>query len=196
MFGIRPPAPMIRLLVACQLVVALLIPATLHAQPSLVILVRHAERDTAPARDPALTAGGVARAAALREALAGAGIGSVITTQFQRTSLTAAPLTDSLKLTPIVVRASSPVSAHADSIAAAVRARPAGEVVLVVGHSNTIPAIIAALGGPRMPDLCDDEYSKLYLLEYGRAGAPRFITATYDAPDPSGSGSCTRTMSR
>lgn len=187
---------MIRLLVSIQLLAALLAPAALHAQPSLVILVRHAERDTAPPRDPVLTANGVARAAALREALAGAGIGSVITTQFQRTRLTAGPLIDSLKLTPIVVRATSPVSAHADSTAGAIRARPAGEVVLVIGHSNTIPAIIAALGGPRLPDLCDGEYSKLYLLEYGRPGAPRFIAATYGAPDATDSGSCTRTMSR
>ena len=187
---------MIRLLVACQLAAALLVPAALHAQPSLVILVRHAERDTAPPRDPALTARGVERAAALREALAGAGIGSVITTQFQRTRLTAGPLLDSLKLTPIVVAATAPVSAHAEAIAAAVRARPAGEVVLVVGHSNTIPAIIGALGGPRLPDLCDTEYSRLFLLEYGRAGAPRFVAATYGAPDPADSGGCTRTMSR
>lgn len=63
--------------------------APLAAQPSLVILVRHAERDTAPPRDPVLTAAGTARAKALHQALAAAGVGSVITTQLQRTQLTA-----------------------------------------------------------------------------------------------------------
>jgi broad specificity phosphatase PhoE len=178
-----------------RLLVALLVlalPTALPAQPSLVILVRHAERDTAPPRDPVITAAGRARADALRAALANAGVTSV----FQRTRLTAGPLLDSLKLTPIVVEAASPVSSHAEAVAAAVRARPAGEVVLVVGHSNTIPAIVAALGGPRLADLCDTEYSKLFMLQYGRAGSPRLVVANYGAADPPDSGNCTRTMVR
>lgn len=176
------------------LLLALPLPAL--AQPSLVILVRHAERDTAPARDPVITVAGRARAEALRVALASAGVGSVVTTQFQRTRLTAGPLMDSLKLSPITVAAASPVSSHAESVAAAVRARPAGEVVLVVGHSNTIPAIIAALGGPRLPDLCDNEYSKLFVLDFSGPEAPRFIQASYGAADPPDAGGCQRTMSR
>lgn len=176
------------------LVVLLALPATAEAQPSLVILVRHAERDTAPPRDPALTAAGAARARALHQALAHAGVGSVIATQFQRTQLTAKPLADSLKLTPIIVAAASPVSAHAEAVAAAVRGRPSGEVVLVVGHSNTIPAIIAALGGPRFADLCDSQYSMLYLLEFGRPGAPRFVQSNYGAADAPESANCARTM--
>ena len=183
---------MIRLLAAALL----LAPCVATAQPSLVILVRHAERDTAPPRDPVLTAAGVARATALHRALAGAGIGSVITTQLQRTQLTAKPLTDSLRLTPIVVPASSPVAAHAEAVAAAVRARPKGEVVLVVGHSNTIPAIIGALGGPRLPDLCDSQYSMLYMLEFGQPGAPRFVQANYGASDAAEPVGCPRTMGR
>lgn len=179
------------------LVLAAPLSAPLAAQPSLVILVRHAERDTAPPRDPVLTAAGTARAKALHQALAAAGVGSVITTQLQRTQLTAKPLADSLKLTPIVVAASSPVSAHAEAVAAAVRARPKGEVVLVVGHSNTIPAIIAALGGPKFPDLCDTQYSMLYLLHYpGAGGTPHFVQSSYGAADPADAAGCARTMGR
>lgn len=174
----------------------LVLAAPLAAQPSLVILVRHAERDTAPPRDPVLTAAGTARAKALHQALAAAGVGSVITTQLQRTQLTAKPLADALKLTPIVVAASSPVSAHAEAVAAAVRARPKGEVVLVVGHSNTIPAIIGALGGPKFPDLCDNQYSMLYLLHYPGTDTPQFVQANYGAADPAGAAGCARTMGR
>lgn len=163
------------------------------AQPSTVILVRHAERDTAPPRDPVLTAAGTLRTQALAEALAGAGVTSVITTQFQRTQLTARALAEAKGITPVIVSAGGPTSAHVEAVAAAVRARPAGDVVLVVGHSNTIPAIVGALGGPKLPDLCDTQYSMLFILEYPPTGAPRFIQANYGAPDTD-SAACRRPM--
>lgn len=153
------------------------------AQPSTVIVVRHAERATAPANDPVLTPAGVARAEALRAVLADAGVSAIITTHLQRTQLTAKPLADSLGLAPTIVRAGSPVQAHLDSVAAAVRRQPSGSVVLVVGHSNTVPGIIATLGGPRMPDLCDSQYASLFVLNMSGTGAPRLIRASFGAPD-------------
>jgi phosphohistidine phosphatase SixA len=164
------------------------------AQPATVILVRHAERAAAPAGDPALTEAGIKRALDLAAALATARVSSIVTTQFQRTQLTAKPLADSLHLTPTVVRAGGPTLAHVDSVAAAVRRHSPGDVVLVVGHSNTIPAIIRALGGPIMPDLCDSQYSMLFVLEFPAAGAPRLIRAKYGAPDPPDSDGCARML--
>src|SRR5687767_2263889 len=164
------------------------------AQPSTVILVRHAERAAAPANDPVLTDAGSQRAKDLAEALAGAKVTSVVTTQLQRTQLTAKPLMETTGLTPIVVRAGGGASGHADSVAATVMRRPAGDVVLVVGHSNTIPAIIAALGGPKMPDLCDGQYSNLFVLEYSAGAAPRLIKAKYGAADAADSDACARPM--
>lgn len=167
--------------------------ASLAAQPALVILVRHAERDTAPRRDPVLTPAGTARANDLAAALANARVGSVITTQYQRTRLTAAAIVAALGLTPVVVATGGSVATHVDSVAATVRARPAGEVVLVVGHSNTIPAIVTALGGPKLPDLCDTEYSTLFLLHFGRSGPPHLVRAKYGADAPGGE-ECARSM--
>jgi hypothetical protein len=66
--------------------------------------------------------------------------------------------------------------------------------VLVVGHSNTIPGIIAALGGPRMPDLCDGQYASLFVLNMQTTAAPKLIRATYGAADVPGSDACSRTM--
>ena len=162
------------------------------AQPSTVILVRHAERAAEPRADPLLTAEGQQRALDLAAALSGANVSSIITTHLQRTQLTAKPLGDAIGQTPIVVRAGGP--GHADSVAAAVMRRPAGDVVLVVGHSNTVPAIIAALGGPKMPDLCDGQYSNLYVMELKAGAAPRLIKAKYGAPDAPDSDACNRTM--
>jgi broad specificity phosphatase PhoE len=160
------------------------------AQPSTVILVRHGERGTEPQSDPVLTDAGTQRAQALKQVLRGAGVTSVITTHLQRTQLTAKPLMDTLGLTPVVVRAGGGAS-HIDSVAATVRRQPAGSVVLVVGHSNTIPAIVGALGGPKLADLCDAQYSMLYILEFPPGGgAPRYIEGRYGAADASDAGNC------
>lgn len=172
---------------------SLLAPHVLPAQPSTVILVRHAEKGTTPANDPDLTPVGMQRALDLAAVLSDARVGSVVTTHLQRTQLTAAPLVKAAGLTPIVVRAGGGGS-HADSVAAQVRRRPAGEVVLVVGHSNTIPAIIVALGGPKLPDLCDAQHSMLFVLELGGPGSPRLIKSRYGAADPPDADGCTRTM--
>jgi broad specificity phosphatase PhoE len=151
------------------------------AQPSTVILVRHAEK-TGPTGDVALSEAGTRRAKDLAAALADARVGSVITTQFQRTKLTGAVVAEAMKLTPIVVSAGS--ASHVADVAAAVRARPAGEVVLVVGHSNTVPAIVTALGGPKLPDLCDSQYSQMFILQLDGMNPPKVIRATYGAADP------------
>ena len=166
-----------------KLLLAFLILApALGAQPATVIIVRHAEKASQTEADPVLSDAGTQRARDLATALGDAGIGSVITTQYQRTRLTAADVLAATKLTPIVVRAGG--AAHAVDVAAAIRARPAGEVVLVVGHSNTVAAIIGALGGPKMGNICDSQYSNLFIMEM-TGPAPKLIRANYGKPDPS-----------
>lgn len=163
------------------LCILLLAPPSLAAQPATVILVRHAEKAPQTESDPVLSDAGTQRAKDLAAALADAGIGSVITTQYQRTRLTAADVLSATKLTPIVVSAGG--ASHPAEVAAAIMKRPAGEVVLVVGHSNTITPIIAALGGPKMGSICDSQYSNLYIMQM-TAPAPRLIRASYGKPDP------------
>ena len=173
---------------------ALLWAPAVFAQPATVILVRHAEKAVAPPNDPVLSVEGTQRALDLAAALSGARVTSVIVTHLQRTQLTAKPVSDALGKTPIVVPVSGGTAAHVEAVAIAVRGRPAGDVVLVVGHSNTIPAIIGALGGPKLPDLCDGQYAMLFVLEFAPSGPPRFIRAKYGAADPPDSDSCTRSM--
>jgi len=167
-----------------------------HAQaaaPTTVIVVRHAEKSTAdPAdRDPGLDAAGQARARALAAAIGGAGVDAVITTQFKRTRMTAQALADSLHLTPEVVAAGG--ASHVADVAAAVR-KHAGHTVLVVGHSNTVPAIIAALGGPRLADLCDSQYADMFVLVMDGSTQPALIRSTYGTPSPAPGPECTPAM--
>lgn len=165
-------------------------PALVHAQPATVILVRHAEKASQTESDPVLSEAGTQRAKDLAAALADARIGSVITTQYQRTRLTAADVLSATGLTPIVVTAGA--ASHVADVAAAIRARPAGETVLVVGHSNTITAIIGALGGPKLGNICDSQYANLYVLEMA-APTPKLIRASYGKADPVDP-ACTNTM--
>ena len=164
------------------------------AQPTTVVLVRHAEKAATPGPDQELSEAGLARAAALASALSDASVSTIITTQFQRTRATAAQLAVKLGLTPITVAAGAELSAHAQATAKAVRARLAGEVVLVVGHSNTIPAIIRALGGPDFPELCESEYDNLFILQIDSARPARLLRTRYGATDDADAPPCVQSM--
>jgi broad specificity phosphatase PhoE len=150
----------------------------------LVILVRHAEKADEPRADPPLTEAGRARAVALLAATEWAEIGAIILTPFARTRETAEPVAQARSLVPTEVPVGRSLAAHVAAVTDAVHARPAGTATLVVGHSNTIPSIVTALGGPRLPDLCDSQHSVLYLMVVPSEGPARLVTASYGAADP------------
>jgi hypothetical protein len=53
--------------------------------------------------------------------------------------------------------------ADAGALAATLKSSHARDVVLVVGHSNTMPSVIKALGGPPVT-IPDTEYGTIYFL--------------------------------
>ncbi len=163
--------------------------ATALAQSSTVILVRHAEK-TGPSGDVDLSEPGKLRAAALAAALQRYGLSAILVTQYRRTQQTATPTAESQHRTPVVVQAGSDVSAHATAVAALLRQYASGSAALVVGHSNTLGPIIAALGGPKVPDLCDGEYSTMWILELPGGSAPRLLRVHYGPPDPPNADQC------
>ena len=157
-------------------------PANDPGMPALVVLVRHAEKATSPKDDPPLTKAGKERARALVEALKDSKVTAIITSDAQRTRDTAQPLAEALGLTPkVVALGRSGPKAHAEAVAAELR-RLAGGVVVVVDHSDTLPLIIAALGGPHIPEIASKEYANFFLLTPGPSGA-RLVRARYGAPD-------------
>jgi broad specificity phosphatase PhoE len=111
------------------------------------------------------------------------GVSVIITTQLQRTRQTAAPLAEAQGITPVAVNTQSDVARHATDVASAVR-QHAGKTVLVVGHSNTVPAIVAALGGPKFPDLCEPEYDALITMVLDAEGGVRTVRARFGAATP------------
>lgn len=144
------------------LVLTMLCAALPSRAQEVVFLVRHAEKADR-SRDPVLSPKGEARARALAALLRDAGVTAVWGTELQRTQLTARPLADARRL---------PVRVHeADDSAGLVaemrKAEPQGRV-LVVGHSNTVPEIAAALGVKEKIALADDEYDALFVIVGGK----------------------------
>lgn len=137
----------------------------------LVIAVRHADVDSGAGPDPVLNAAGQARAEELRHALGDVGITAIFVTSWQRTQLTAQPLATDLGLAPVVQ----------DDVAAtvaAVRALPRTTAVLLVGHSNTVPDLIAGLGGPTVSPISATEFDRLLVLARGRLASLRYGAET------------------
>ncbi len=134
-----------------------------------VYLVRHAEKAAAPAADPPLTEAGTKRAEELARTFGKAGIKTISTSQFQRTKQTAEPLAKQLGINNTVIpvkmdsmntRQLSPdyLKQISDLISSS-----AGDV-LIVGHSNTVPELIKALGGDIVPTIDDATYDDLFVV--------------------------------
>jgi len=143
---------------------------------STAILLRHAEKDAGSdpkEKDPGLSQAGRERALALRRLLARAGATHLFASEYRRTRETLVPLAEEGPL-EIAVTPAADVKGLVDRI----RALPAGSVAVAAGHSNTVPAIVIALGGsmkdllstPGGPALRDDEYARLFVLTWPAEG--------------------------
>jgi broad specificity phosphatase PhoE len=151
-----------------------------------VILSRHAEKAATPPKDPPLTEAGKKRADLLASMLADSGVDAIYVTEFQRTQQTAAPLAERVHVKPTVI-------SDTQQLIAAIHARKNG-VVVVVGHSNTLPEIIAALGGPTVK-IADPEYNNLFVLTVGDAKSSLLRLHYGDStPVPSPNGSMQKMM--
>jgi broad specificity phosphatase PhoE len=162
---------------------------------TVVYLVRHGEKVLANPSDPDpdISLLGRNRAQALATRLGASGITAIITTQFKRTQQTAKPLADQIGVTPEIVHAGN--IGDTDSAAIAVM-RHRGGKVLVVGHTNTIAPIIAALGGPKLPNICDNQYSNLFVLYIQPDAQTQLIKQHYGNGDPPPDSECITTMGR
>ena len=150
--------------------------------PSLLIAVRHADTLAEPVGDRALSDAGIIRSQALAVAIRNAGVTAIITSQFRRSRDTAQPSASALGLTPEVIPISrTTIDSHMKQLEAAVRKHKGG-VVLVVGHEETLTKLIAALGGPRLPDICPKHHANLFSLTMS-AGKAHLVHSRYGAPD-------------
>ena len=136
----------------------------------IVVIVRHAEKAANDPNDPDLSASGQARAEMLARILKEAGITEIFTTEFKRTQETAAPTSKATGVAPTIVPGK-------DFAVFASKLRVVKGNALVVGHGNTIPDILKALGVETPVQIADNDYSQIFLVTLG--GTPRLTLLHY-----------------
>jgi broad specificity phosphatase PhoE len=173
----RRLAFVLTLLFACLPAAAL---AGIGPPDTVVVVVRHAEKATDDPKDPTLSEAGQARADALAKALAGLPLSAAYATQYKRTQLTAAPAAKACGIEVTVREATAANDAtYATDLAHAIRQGAPGRNLLVVGHSNTVPALVKALTGVEPAPMGDAEYDRIYVVTLPADGPARFVVLRY-----------------
>ncbi len=138
-----------------------------------IVIVRHAERLNNTDATP-LSPAGFQRARALRHVLDSAGIQAIFVSDKLRSRQTA----DSLRIAHSLPQVQIPkdsISRLVDSLQGR-----SGQRLLVVGHSDTVPQIIAAYG-LEPPAIAETEFDKMFILTV-RQRATRLLRLQYGAP--------------
>jgi broad specificity phosphatase PhoE len=149
------------------------------ANSTVVIVIRHAEKESVSAPDPPLSEAGQARAALLVRMFGetqGAGrLDAIYTSSALRNKMTAAPLAARLGIVPIVAPSDDP-----KGLAHRIVRENSGKRVLVIGHTNTIPGIVAALSGRSdIPQIDEREFGTMYIVTVPRIGHANVLRLSY-----------------
>lgn len=166
----------VAVLAAAMLLASCASPAPRAVTKATFIVIRHAEK-VDESRDPDLSEAGRVRAAQLATLLRRRRPDALYTTGFQRTRQTLAPLSQALGTLPRTYDARQPAEAFA---AALKGAHPRGTVV-VAGHSNTVPAIVAALCGCATAPMRDSEFDRLSIVRLDARGNAELQVTRYGA---------------
>jgi len=145
---------------ALGLFLSIFIAVTIASAQPVVVIVRHAEKAASGGKDPDLSAAGRERAEALARILKDSGITAIFTSEFKRTQETAAPTATSAHVTPTVVAAK-------DTAGLVAKLHQLNGNALLVGHGDTIPNIIKALGINSSINIPDADYSELLIVTLG-----------------------------
>ena len=137
----------------------LVAPITIAAQeePVVVYLVRHSERAEDGTNDPPISEAGWERSRLLAEMLRDAGLTHIHSTDYIRTRSTGQPTAEATGLSILSYDASV-----LRAVAGRLAATPGRHLVL--GHSNTTPGFVEALGGDPGTPIEEMEYDRLYIV--------------------------------
>jgi broad specificity phosphatase PhoE len=150
------------------------------ADSTTIIVIRHAEKDVnADPVDPPLSAAGVARAELLSQMFGDTKslghLDAIYISPALRNRLTVAPLAARLGIRATVVAADD-----VKSVTRRALNEHSGGRVLVVGHTDTVPQIVAALSGyPTIPAIAEHEYGTMYIITVPRIGHANLLRLNY-----------------
>jgi len=182
-------------LIAVVLSVLGLTNSPVFAQRAMFIL-RHAERAEYDEGDGPISKTGEWRAMTLARLLGEAGITTIITSDAKRTMQTAEPIARALGITPRVIRtrgAKTPndivvtidrekvdwVADYAKQLMDEIRSRHKNDVVLIIGHQNTVPAIVRATGYSGEVKIGDYEHDDIFVVVPKENGPPIVLHLNY-----------------
>jgi len=152
-------------LLLCQL-------ASAQQNVRTIFLVRHAEKASAAADAP-LSPEGEKRAECLAITLKDAGIKQIYVTDVLRTQQTAAPLAKALKIKPTILPAKDSNGLIKNLV------YTGGGNILVVGHSDTVPFVIARLQGGTVTPIGENEYDRMFVMTVAEAAGMPAATLHY-----------------
>ena len=149
------------------------------ANSTTVVVIRHAEKEAGSAVDPALSAAGEARAALLAHMFGDAQgpgrIDRIYISAALRNRLTAAPLASRLGILPVVAPTDDP-----KGLARSALRENSGGRVLIIGHINTVPEIVAALAGRGdIPKIDEQDFGVMYVVTVPRIGHANLLRLNY-----------------
>ncbi|WP_192796971.1 SixA phosphatase family protein [Qipengyuania flava] len=121
-----------------------------------IFVTRHMQK--AAGEDPVLNPEGLAAAEQLADLLASRDIKGIFATATRRAMETAAPLSARIGVPIATYNPRDP-----DSLAAAV-SQVKGDV-LIVGHSNTVPQLVASFGGHPLPEMTEQDYGTVFRID-------------------------------
>ena len=142
-----------------------------------IIIVRHAEK-VDDSHNPQLSPKGKMRAQALVRHLQDVGINAVYSTGYIRTIDTVSPLAKTLGLSvslepvhDINAFSDSAITRYHEALVTQLQRVHKDDVVLIVGHSNSLPGLLQTLGHPELIAIASEEYDNLFVV-IPRLGEP------------------------
>ncbi len=157
---------MSKLLLAFAVAAAALLGAPATAANKIYVM-RHLQK--AGGSDPPLSAEGAANAQKLVSILGKRKISAIFATPTKRAVETGEPLAKALKLTVASYDPKDPAA-----LKKAVEAIKGA--ALIVGHSNTVPDIVAQFGGEQVGPLADTDYGTVFVVTPGKTKVERIET--------------------
>ncbi len=150
------------------------------ATTTTIVLVRHAEKQIGTISDAPLSPQGELRATRLAQMFGDAEtfgrVKQIYVTDTRRTQQTAAGLAQRLGLSPVIVEART---SNAD-LARRVLRENRGDLAIIVGHSNTVPQLVAELGGVEsVPPMGDEEFDTMYVVTVPTIGRASVLRLKY-----------------
>ena len=145
-----------------------------QATTTTFILVRHAEKANDVTKDPPLTEEGTQRAERLAALLDQQDIVALYATPYQRTQLTLQPLATAKNLS-----VTSYQPGEEGFLTGLLESQP-NNIIVIAGHSNTIPALVNELiGEEKFVQLDESDYNDIFVVTCSEIGKGNVIQLTY-----------------